>query len=83
MVLGCAGTLLVALSARARSTKPVVGSGVLGGPFGLLNTAMPAWPCGVPASTARVEAIFGLKLRGKGCRGGTGQPARERTESCS
>ena len=45
MVFGCGGTaallsvtaLLVALSARARSTKPAEGGGVQGGTFGLMD----------------------------------------------
>ena len=38
MVFGCGGAaLLVALSARARSTNPADGGGVQGGAFGLLG----------------------------------------------
>ena len=68
MVFGCGGAaLLVALSARARSTNPADGGGVQGGAFGLLGVL---GLLGMAARGGARHADAGSKTRslfGKGC----------------
>ena len=71
MVFGCGGAaLLVALSARARSTNPADGGGVQGGAFGLLGVFGVLGVAGavfaMPDSTRANSCPFGKRMGAKG-----------------